>query len=158
MTDDDETWQVRVVVDGTCRQIKPKLGLCVRPTFEKSHSKSRSGIKSVVSALAALRVRRGQECYRAVHGTNEISSCILRGSSERGPNTPFFSFSFQANATNREAKVGTAHEKTPVTSTSRSSFRGIYSWRNIARRRTVSDCLRSEIHRRKNKGEGKCGR
>jgi len=103
-----------------------------------------------------------QACpYQAVNDTDEISSCIAsrKPHQERGPNTSFiFWFAFQATRPTAKEKVGTAREKTPV-----AQVLGRHRFREFTVSVTlhedvslVPDCLRSEMHRRKNKGEGRC--
>jgi len=148
-------------VHGT-RRINPTLGLLhhvARPTFEKKITFSdvsvlvcwRSGMPSLSSS-------------ELVNGTDEISSCIpsKKPHQERGSNTlantSFFFFESRFKRTRPTAKK----RWEPHTSKLQSQVLVGHHFGeftvSVTLHEDVSDCLRSEIHRRKNKGEGKCGR
>jgi len=146
-------------VHSTCRRITPKLGLLhhvARPTFEKKIT-----FKSDVSALACQRSGMPSlSSSELVNGTDEISSCIpsKKPHQERGPNTSFFFFESRFKRTRPTAKK----RWEPHTSKLQSQVLVRHHFGeftvSVTFHEDVSDYLRSEIHRRKNKGEGKCGR
>ena len=149
----------------TCRRINPKLGLLyhvARPTFEKKIT------NHVQRAMFLLAYRRSGmpslSSSELVNGTDEISSCIpsKKPHQERGSNTlantSFFFFESRFKRTRPTAKK----RWEPHTSKLQSQVLVGHHFGeftvSVTLHEDVSDCLRSEIHRRKNKGEGKCGR
>ena len=130
-----------------------------RSTFERNHVQERRSCAHMSDKVKIQACRP----YRAVNDTDEISSCIpaRKSHQERGPNTSFiFWFALQATRPPGKEKVGTAPEKPPVAQVLGGHRFGEFTVSVTLHEDVspVSDCLRSDVHRRKNKGEGRCER